>query len=72
MRKLKDNSEMEATSHGVLHAKPMPKMAIESSKNPPVNGMRLSYRETSHPENGRPIIELIGMNSRIVPSSASL
>ena len=70
--KLKDKSEIEAINRGVVDAKPIPKMATDRSRNPPVKGMRLSYRETSHPENGRPISELTGIKSRMVPNSASL
>ena len=34
-------------------------------------GMRLSNLETSQPENGKPISDVTGMASNIVPSSAS-
>jgi hypothetical protein len=40
--------------------------------NPTVIGILLSYLETSHPDSGRPINELMGMQSKMVPSSASL
>ena len=72
MRKLNDKSDMDAISNGVLDAIPIPKIPTDRSKNPPVSGMRLSYRETSQPENGKPISELTGINNRMVPNSASL
>jgi hypothetical protein len=40
--------------------------------NPAVIGYRLSKRETSHPDTGKPNNELMGMNNKIVPSCASL
>jgi hypothetical protein len=40
--------------------------------NPTTSGLRLSNRDTSHPEIGNPIKELIGIKRRIVPNSASL
>jgi hypothetical protein len=45
---------------------------MESRINAAVIGTRLSYRDTSQPEMGNPINELIGMASRIVPNCASL
>jgi len=36
-----------------------------------INGFLLSNFETSHPEKGNPIIELIGIARRILPNSAS-
>jgi hypothetical protein len=53
-------------------ANPIPQSAMERTQKAAVRGRRLSYLETSHPETGRPIIELIGMNKRMAPSSASL
>lgn len=70
--KLKDNSEMEAISKGVVEENPIARMAKAKRRNPPARGTRLSNLETSHPENGNPTRELTGMNRRIVPNSASL
>ena len=72
MRKLNDKSDMDAISNGVLDAIPIPRIATDKSRNPPVSGIRLSYRDTSQPENGKPISELTGINNRMVPNSASL
>ena len=70
--KLNDNSEIAAINKGVFVAKPIPRIANDNKRNPAVSGMRLSYRDTSHPEKGKPISELSGMKSNTVPSSASL
>lgn len=45
---------------------------VARHKNAIAMGQRLSYLETSHPETGSPNNELMGIKSRIVPSSASL
>ena len=37
-----------------------------------VMGWRVSNLETSQPDKGKPIMELIGMNNSTVPNSASL
>jgi hypothetical protein len=70
--KLRDSRHIEATRRMVLGANPLQTIANESMKNPVASGRRLSYRDTSQPENGSPISELTGMKRRIVPSSASL
>ena len=72
IRKLKAKRLMALINQGVDDAKPIPRMPTESKRKPPVNGMRLSYRETNQPEKGNPSNELIGMKSRMVPNSASL
>ena len=55
-----------------VSANPIDKIAKANTINANDMGTRLSYRATNHPDMGRPISELIGMNKRIVPSSASL
>ncbi len=72
IRVLKEKMETAAISMKVEGAKPINESDMAIAINPMVIGIRLSYFETSHPESGRPAIELIGINSRIVPSSASL
>src|SRR5688500_5738460 len=72
IRKLNDKSDIDAINNGELDEIPIQKMAKAKRKNPPVSGTRLSYRETSQPENGKPISELMGINNRMVPNSASL
>lgn len=72
MRKLKANKQIERIKVNVVVAKPMLHKLIDSMMKANVSGTLLSYRETSHPEIGRPINELMGMKSKIVPSSASL
>lgn len=69
---LKENTQMEATSATVVVEIPIKNKAIDIVINPAVIGIRLSYFETSHPLNGSPASELMGIKSRIVPSWASL
>src|ERR1700752_1431738 len=69
---LNEKMQTEITSMVVVVAKPIPQRVIEYRINPKVMGTRLSNRETNQPENGNPIKELIGMQSRMVPNSASL
>lgn len=69
---LKEKRQMEATRKTVEVANPIRDKEIERDKKAAVIGTRLSYRETSQPEMGNPTIELIGMNNKMVPSSASL
>jgi hypothetical protein len=71
-RRAKANRQTEAISAGLLLEKPMNEIEAASKMNAADSGIRLSYRETNQPENGRPISELIGMHSKIVPNSASL
>jgi hypothetical protein len=72
IRVAKEKSEIEPMSKAVLVASPIPTSDNATRKNPIDKGMRLSNRDTSHPEIGRLINELIGINKRIVPNSASL
>lgn len=70
--KLKDKSEIAAISKGVVLANPIANVAIDSKTKPPASGIRLSKRETNQPENGSPTSDATGMNSKMVPSWASL
>ena len=71
-RMLKENRQSEAMRAKFVVAKPIDKMASDSATKANDMGIRLSYRATSQPEIGSPINELIGINKRMVPSSASL
>ena len=71
MRSAKEKNEIEKTSSGVLELKPINRIATPSIVNAAASGTRLSYFDTNHPEIGKPIIELMGMNNKIVPNSAS-
>lgn len=53
-------------------AKPINASDTDSKINAAVIGIRLSYRDTSQPDMGNPIKELIGMARRSVPNCASL
>src|SRR5688572_31968315 len=72
IRRLKENKLTAPTSVIVVGAMPMSAIEMASSTNPNRMGTRLSKRDTSKPEKGRLINELIGMASKRVPSSASL
>ena len=72
MRILKANRQMASTSETVVVAKLMSDRQIACITKPTDKGTLLSNLVTSQPEKGRPIRELIGMASRIVPNSASL
>ena len=68
---LKEKMQSEIISAVLESANPMKVSAMDIATNPNDNGMRLSNLDTSQPDTGRPMRELIGMNSSIVPSSAS-
>ena len=72
IRMLKEKRQTEGTSMNVLVEKPIRDKDIPSRMKATVIGLRLSYFEISQPESGSPKRELMGMHSRIVPSSASL
>lgn len=72
IRNANEKKQIENTSIGVLTLKPISITEIPSMQNAAANGTLLSYFETNQPESGRPIIELTGMNSKMVPSSASV
>ena len=56
----------------VVVAKPIKESEMASIIKAAVIGTRLSYRDTSQPDIGKPTNELMGIKSRMVPSSASL
>ena len=68
MRVLNEKTQMAATKPKVVVANPIKNNDMAIMMKPAVIGTLLSYRDTSHPEMGSPIKELIGMNSKIVPS----
>lgn len=53
-------------------ATPIPYKEKAMHTNEMIRGIRLLYLDTSQPENGSPIKELIGMTNNKLPSSASL
>lgn len=72
MRMLKENRHTAITSVVVVVAKPMSDRQPACRIKPTDRGTLLSYLVSSQPEKGRPMRELIGIVSRIVPNSASL
>jgi hypothetical protein len=71
MRMLKAKIQMAATNKIGVSAYPIIISEAEFNPQAIARGTRLSNRETSHPEIGRPTRELIGIASNRVPSSAS-
>lgn len=69
---LKENIQIDAISINVVVENPINERDIARKIKPAVMGMRLSNRDTSHPDIGKPIRELMGIKSRMVPNSASL
>ena len=72
IRVLNASTETETTSVNDVVAKPMKNSEAAIIIKPAVIGILLSYRDTSQPEMGSPIKELMGINNRTVPSCASL
>ena len=72
IRNAKEKKQIENTSIGVLTLKPISITEIPNMQKAAANGTLLSYFDTSQPESGNPIIELIGMKSKMVPNSASV
>ena len=72
MRIANENNETAMISMNVLGAHPIKIMETQSMTNPTVIGCRVSNLETSQPDKGRPIMELMGINNNTVPNSASL
>ena len=72
MRRAKAKKQMENISMGVLTLKPINSTATPSRQKAVANGIRLSYFDTNQPESGKPAMELMGMKSKMVPSSASV
>ena len=72
IRELKENKLSDATSKKGVLAKPIDVRAIVKNSIATINGKRLSNFDTSQPEIGNPISELIGIDNNTVPNSASL
>ena len=68
----KEKTETEITSSSRLVAYPIPSKEIANTTKEANKGFRLLNFETSQPEMGSPINELIGMASNRFPNSASL
>lgn len=69
---LNAKKQIAITRVKVVWAKPINANETALIPQAAANGFRLSKRETSQPEMGRPISELTGMAKRSVPNSASL
>src|SRR5690349_1527089 len=72
IRMLKENAQTAAASKIVELAKPMAIRASANDTNPVMIGPRLLNLETSQPESGNPINELMGIHNSCFPNSASL
>ena len=72
MRILKAKTQRQAIKAKLVVAKPIPSSESDIEVNANSIGIRLSNRATSHPEMGKPIRELVGINNKMVPNSASL
>jgi len=72
IRELKEYRLSEATSKNGVSAKPINVNANVKNSIATINGNRLSNFETSQPEIGNPISELIGIDNNTVPNCASL
>ena len=72
IRELKEYKLSAATNKNGVSAKPINVRAIAKNIIATINGKRLSNFETSQPEIGNPISELIGIDSNTVPNCASL
>ncbi len=72
IRELKEYKLSAATSKNGVSAKPINAKANVKNIIATINGKRLSNFETSQPEIGNPISELIGIESSTVPNCASL
>lgn len=69
---LNANRHKNATSVTVVVEKPIRASASANTIKATESGFLLSNFETSHPDTGRLIMELMGIKRRMVPSSASL
>ena len=72
MRMLNAKRQIAAIRAKVVVANPIKVSEIASEIKPNVIGMRLSNLATNQPEIGNPTNELMGMQSKSVPNSASL
>jgi len=70
--RLKEKRHIPTTKRKVEWAKPIRDRKILIDVIAIMMGTRLSNLDTSQPEMGKPASELIGINSRRVPNSASL
>ena len=68
----KEKTETEITSSSRLVAYPIPSKEMANTTKEINKGLRLLNFDTSHPDIGSPINELIGMTSNKFPNSASL
>ena len=59
------------TKAGVVWANPIKDKQTAFTRKPTINGMRVSNLETSQPDMGNPIMELMGIIRRTEPNSAS-
>jgi hypothetical protein len=67
----KESSATEITRNPIFSEKPIKVRASEKNKKATNKGTRLLNLETSQPEMGRPMRELMGMVSSRLPNSAS-
>ena len=72
IRELNEYKQSAATRKNGVSAKPINVRANAKNSIATINGKRLSNLETSQPEMGNPISELIGIDSSTVPNCASL
>jgi hypothetical protein len=72
MRILKAKKQTATTKKNVDVANPIKHKATASDTNPVMIGPRVLNLATSQLEIGSPIMELMGMNNKMVPNSASL
>lgn len=72
IRALKEYKLSATTSKKGVSAKPMNARASVKNIMATIKGLRLSNLETSQPEIGNPIIELMGIANNTVPNCASL
>ena len=72
IRELKEYKLSATTSKNGVSAKPINVNASVKNSIATIKGLRLSNFETSQPEIGNPISELMGIDSNTVPNCASL
>lgn len=72
IRELKEYKQSATTSKNGVSAKPINIRASVKNSIAAIKGTRLSNLETSQPEIGNPISELMGIDSNMVPNCASL
>jgi len=72
IRILNENKQIAAISMTVEVEKPINVKAKANEENAVIIGPRLLNLDTNQPEMGKPIKELMGINNKSVPNSASL